>query len=73
MTYAIDANLEAEIARLGDHDLGQLREVWRQRLGTPPKIAGAELTRRWLSWELQARVRGGMDSAPAILGGVPRR
>lgn len=63
MTYAIDANLEAEIARLGDLDLGQLREVWRQRLGKPPKIASAELTRRWLSWELQARVRGSIDPA----------
>ncbi len=63
MTYAIDASLEAEIARLGGLDLGQLREVWRQRLGKPPAIASAELTRRWLSWELQARVRGGIDPA----------
>ena len=61
MTYPTDPNLEAEIARLGDLDLGQLREVWRQRLGKPPKIASTELTRRWLSWELQARVRGGTD------------
>ena len=61
MTYAADPNLEAEIARLGDLDLGQLREVWRQRLGKPPKIASTELTRRWLSWELQARVRGSID------------
>ena len=66
MPYARDPALEAEIARLDDLDLGQLRELWCQRLGTAPRIASTELMRRWLAWELQARVRGGLDSATRL-------
>lgn len=55
--------LEAEIARLGGLGLAELREIWSQCLGSPPRIASTELTRRWLAWELQARVRGGFDAA----------
>jgi hypothetical protein len=52
----------AEIGRLSDLGLVELREVWQQRIGPPPTIASTELTRRWLAWELQARVRGGFDT-----------
>ena len=54
--------LEAEIARLNDLGLAELRRVWKERLGTPPAIASTDLTRRWLSWELQAQARGGFDA-----------
>jgi Protein of unknown function (DUF2924) len=52
---------EAEIARLNDLGLAELRLVWKERLGTPPAVTSTELMRRWLSWELQAKARGGFD------------
>jgi Protein of unknown function (DUF2924) len=63
MHSAYDATLEAGIARLNDLGLAELRRVWKDRLGTPPAIASTDLTRRWLSWELQARARGGFDAS----------
>ena len=63
MPSKVDATLAAEIAQLGDLDLGKLRDLWRQRLGTPPRFASTEVTRLWLAWELQARARGGYDPA----------
>src|SRR5260370_10327247 len=63
MRSAYNGTLEAEIARLNDLGLAELRRVWNERLGTPPAIASTELTRRWLSWELQAQARGGFDAA----------
>src|SRR5260370_34429316 len=63
MRSAYDATLEAGIARLNDLGLDELRRVWKDRLGTPPAIASTDLTRRWLSWELQARARGGFDAS----------
>jgi hypothetical protein len=63
MRSARNDRTEAEIVKLDGLGLRELREVWRQHLGAPPLIASAELTRRWLSWELQARVQGGLDPA----------
>jgi hypothetical protein len=57
------STLQAEIARLDGLGLPELREIWQQRIGAPPLLSSTELTRRWLSWELQARVRGGLDAA----------
>ena len=62
MRSAYDGTLEAEIARLNDLGLNALRRVWKERLGTPPAVASTQLTRRWLSWELQAQARGGFDA-----------
>jgi hypothetical protein len=53
---------QAEIARLSDLSLSELREIWLRRIGTPAPLTSAELTRRWLAWELQAQVRGGLDA-----------
>jgi hypothetical protein len=54
---------EVEIIHLDGLDLHELRDVWRHHLGAPPNIPSAELMRRWLSWELQARMQGGLDLA----------
>jgi hypothetical protein len=62
MRSADSGTLEAEIARLNDLGLAELRRVWKERLGTPPAIASTDLTRRWLSWELQAQASGGFDA-----------
>ena len=35
-TYRPDTTLKAEIARLGDLDLGQLRDLWRQKSWLSP-------------------------------------
>jgi hypothetical protein len=63
MSSRHEDTLAAEITRLDGLGLGALREVWRQRLGSPPRFASTELTRLWLAWELQARARGGYDPA----------
>jgi hypothetical protein len=60
---AYNGTLQAEIARLNDLGLAELRRRWKERLGRPPPaIASTELTRRWLSWELQAQARGGFNA-----------
>jgi hypothetical protein len=63
MSSRHDDTLTAEIARLDGLGLGALRDLWRERLGSPPHFASTELTRLWLAWELQAKVRGGYDLA----------
>jgi hypothetical protein len=63
MSSKSDGTLTAEIAQLGGLDLGELRELWRQRLGSAPRFASTEVTRLWLAWELQAHARGGYDPA----------
>ncbi|MFI4999878.1 MAG: DUF2924 domain-containing protein [Reyranellales bacterium] len=62
MRSAYNGTLETEIARLNDLGLGELRRVWKERLGAPPAITSTELMRRWLFWELQAQARGGFDA-----------
>ena len=62
MRQAPKSTQQAEIARLNDLGLSELREIWQQRVGTPPQLASTALTRRWLAWELQAQVRGGLDA-----------
>jgi Protein of unknown function (DUF2924) len=44
--------------RLGDEVARSLGRA----LGMPPQIAGTDLSRRWLAWELQAKKRGGFDA-----------
>jgi Protein of unknown function (DUF2924) len=52
--------LEAEITRLDGLGLQELRQVWRQRLGPPPRHISTELTRRRLAYELQVKLYGGL-------------
>lgn len=63
MSSKQDSALAAEIAQLDGLGLGELRDLWRQRLGSPPRFASTEVTRLWLAWELQARALGGYDPA----------
>jgi hypothetical protein len=50
--------LQAEIARLDDLGLNELRGLCRQILGSAPPHHGTALLRRRLAYELQARVHG---------------
>lgn len=63
MSSRQDDTFTTEIAQLDGLGLAALRNLWRQRLGSPPSFASTELTRLWLAWELQARARGGYDPA----------
>jgi hypothetical protein len=63
MSSMRDDPLMAEIAQLDGLGIGALRDLWRDRLGSPPHFASTELTRLWLAWELQAKARGGYDLA----------
>ena len=62
MRSAYNGTPEVEIASLSDLNLAELRSVWEARLGAPPSVTSTELTRRWLSWELQAQTKGGFDA-----------
>lgn len=62
MRSADNGTLEAEITRLNDLGLAELRGVWKAHFGKPPAVTSTELMRRWLSWELQARAKGGFDA-----------
>lgn len=55
--------MEAELVRLENLGLAELRSLWAERLGKPPLLASTEVTRRWLAWQLQAKRLGGFDSA----------
>ena len=60
MAYKSIPALEAEIARLGDFDLRELRSLWAKRLGAIPDHQSADLMRRRLAYELQVRTYGGL-------------
>jgi len=63
MSARHDDALAAEITQLDGLGLEELRNLWSERIGSPPHFASTEVTRLWLGWELQAKVRGGFDSA----------
>ena len=54
--------VEAEVGALMRLDLFQLREVWRERFGSPPAFRSVDLFRLMLAWRLQAAVHGGLDA-----------
>lgn len=57
-----DDRLEAEIARLEDLGLDDLRKLWGRFLGAVPAHHGASLLRRRLSYELQIRAHGDLPA-----------
>jgi hypothetical protein len=58
--FVPDPTLEAEISRIENLSLNQLRELWRVRIGAVPKHQSADLLRRRLAYELQVRAYGGL-------------
>jgi hypothetical protein len=57
-----DHTLEAEIARLDDLGLDDLRKLWGRLVGEVPEHHGASLLRRRLGYELQARAHGDLST-----------
>lgn len=56
------ATREAEIARLDDLGLDELRKLWGRLLGAVPANHGTSLLRRRLAYELQARAHGDLSA-----------
>ena len=57
-----DGTLEAEIARLDDLGLDDLRKLWGRLVGAVPTNHGTHLLRRRLAYELQAKVHGDLPT-----------
>lgn len=55
-------SIEDEVEALEALDLEGLRLFWRRRYGAPPKLRSPELLRLMLTWRIQARAFGGLDS-----------
>ena len=55
-------SISEEVRALARLDLEGLREVWRGRYGSPPKLRSADLLARLLAWRMQSEVFGGLDS-----------
>lgn len=62
MPSALEDKVEAEVAALVAMGLQELREVWRARIGPPPKLRSPELLRLSLAWHIQAEAFGGLDA-----------
>jgi hypothetical protein len=54
-------DIAEEVEALDRLDLEGLREVWRARFGTPPRLRSPELLRLTLAWRMQAEVFGDLD------------
>ena len=55
--------LEAELARIGALPVGELRNLWRERLnGPPPAALSKDLMARMLAQRLQESSLGGLDA-----------
>ncbi len=57
----MDETILEEVRALARLDLEGLREAWRQRYGTPPRLRSADLLARMLAWRIQAEAFGGLD------------
>jgi hypothetical protein len=55
------SEIEAEVEVLAGLGLDALRDVWRARIGPPPKLRSADLLRQLLAWRVQAHHHGGLD------------
>lgn len=62
MQYDPVLRIEAEVAALDTLGLEGLRNVWRERYGTPPKLRSPQLLRLNLAWRIQAEAFGGLDA-----------
>lgn len=57
----IPSRNSAKVQALDILDLNELREIWRNNFGSPPKLRSVELLRLLLAWRLQAVETGGLD------------
>lgn len=58
-----EADVEREVAALGDFPRSALAERWRTTYGAPPALdVSAPLMRKALAWEIQAGAFGGLSA-----------
>jgi hypothetical protein len=62
MPTELETRIEAEVAGLEAMGLEELRTVWRDRYGIPPKLRSPQLLRLNLAWRIQADAFGGLDA-----------
>lgn len=55
--------VKTEVAAIANMNLSELRKLWSQRYGDPPKHRAADLLRRILAWRIQADAYEGFDAA----------
>jgi hypothetical protein len=58
----MSVDIEMLVGRIGDMDLDQLREHWRQRYGAPPALRSLPIMRMQLAWRVQAEAFGALDA-----------
>lgn len=61
------AELEAELFKLGQMKLTELRTYWSARWGFPPRLRSVTLLRHLIAWRLQVAVYGGLDPGTKAL------
>lgn len=54
-------DIDRLVAEVGQMDLDQLRDLWRQRYGAPPPLRSVPIMRQLLAWRVQAEAHGGLD------------
>lgn len=54
-------DIDRLVAEVGQMDLEQLRDLWRQRYGAPPALRSVPIMRQVLAWRLQAEVHSELD------------
>ena len=52
----------ADIIRLTDLSLSELREEWQRCFGPAPEHRAGDLLRRVLAWRIQSEAYGGLDA-----------
>lgn len=54
-------NLNDDLDRLSHLPLEDLRALWKERFGPPPRLRSPDLLRHLIAWRLQSAVHGGLD------------
>lgn len=55
-------DIDRLVAEVGQMDLDQLRDLWKQRYGAPPPLRSVPIMRQLLAWRVQAEAHGGLDA-----------
>ena len=56
-----EADIPAEVERIGGLTLPALRALWTERYGDPPTLRSVPILRQLLAWRIQAEVFGDLD------------
>lgn len=68
---SLEARITEEVRALEGLGLEALREEWRRRYGTPPRLRSSDFLARLLAWRIQAEALGGID--PALKAALLRK